>query len=88
MSPSNSRKYAFRRGSNDPSKQGEIRAMVSIKEGGIQLEYEDEDPRVHRIFEEELAKRGQECRMKNLIAECTGVAGPENKKGALQIANQ
>ena len=57
---------------------------VSLKKGGIQVEYEDEDPRVHRIFEEELAKRGQECRMKNLIAECTGVAGPENKKGALQ----
>ena len=40
----------------------------SIKEGGIQLEYEDEDPRVHKIFEEELAKHGQECRMKNLVS--------------------
>lgn len=84
MSPSNSRKYAYRRGVNDPAKQGEIRAMVSIKEGGIQLEYEDESPRVHRIFEEELAKHGQECRMKNLIADCAGVPGPENKKGELK----
>ena len=58
--------------------------MVSIKEGGIQLEYEDEDPRVHEIFEEELAKYGQQCRMKNLVATCTGVPGPENKKGTLQ----
>ena len=84
MSPSNSRKYAYRRGVNDPKKQGEIRAMVSIKEGGIQLEYEDESPRVHRIFEEELAKHGQECRMRNLVADCTGVPGPENKKGELK----
>lgn len=84
MSPSNSRKYAYRRGINDPTRQGEIRAMVSIKEGGIQLEYEDEDPRVHRIFEDELAKHGQECRMKNLVADCSGVHGPENKKGELK----
>ena len=84
MSPSNSRKYTYQRGINDPERRGEIRAMVSIKEGGIQLEYEDEDPRVHEIFEAELAKYGQECRMKNLVATCTGVPGPENKKGALQ----
>ena len=84
MSPSNSRKYAYKRGINDPSKMGEIRAMVSIKEGGIQLEYEDEDRRVHEIFEEELRKNGQECRMKNLVSYCTGVPGPENKKGLLQ----
>ena len=84
MSPANSRKYAVRRGSNDISKQGEIRAMVSIKEGGIQLEYEDESRRVHEIFEEELRKHGQECRMKNLIPYCTGVEGPQNKKGALK----
>ena len=83
MAPSNSRKYTYQRGINDPGRQAEIRAMVSISEGGIQLEYEDEDPRVHEIFEEELRKHGQECRMKNLIASCTGVAGPENKKGAL-----
>jgi mannose-6-phosphate isomerase-like protein (cupin superfamily) len=85
MSPSNSRKYTYQRGINDPSRRGEIRAMVSIKEGGIQLEYEDEDPRVHAIFEEELAKHGQQCRMKNLVGWCkTGVPGPENKKGALE----
>ena len=84
MSPANSRKYAVKRGSNDVSKQGEIRAMVSIKEGGIQLEYEDEAKRVHDIFEAELAKHGQECRMKNLIPWCTGVAGPQNKKGQLK----
>ena len=58
--------------------------MVSIKEGGIQLEYEDESRRVHEIFEEELRKHGQECRMKNLIPYCTGVEGPQNKKGSLK----
>ena len=84
MAPSNSRKYTYKRGINDPGRQAEIRAMVSIKEGGIQLEYEDEDRRVHEIFEEELRKHGQECRMKNLIPWCTGVAGPENKKGELK----
>jgi hypothetical protein len=58
--------------------------MVSIKEGGIQMEYEDEPRRIHEIFEAELAAHGQECRMKNLVPWCTGVAGPENKKGSLK----
>ena len=83
MAPSNSRKYTYKRGINDPGRQAELRAMVSIKEGGIQLEYEDEDRRVHEIFEKELAAHGQQCRMKNLVPWCTGVAGPENKKGSL-----
>jgi quercetin dioxygenase-like cupin family protein len=51
-------------------------ADISEKDGGIQTEYEDEDPEIHRIFEAELAKRGVECRMKNLVAGCTGTAGP------------
>jgi quercetin dioxygenase-like cupin family protein len=83
MAPSNSRKYTYKRGINDPGRQAELRAMVSIKEGGIQLEYEDEDRRVHEIFEKELIAHGQECRMKNLVPWCTGVPGPENKKGSL-----
>lgn len=36
---------------------------VSVKEGGDQIEYEDEDPAVRRVFEEELAKEGVEIRM-------------------------
>jgi hypothetical protein len=35
----------------------------SVKNGGDQIEYEDEDPKVRRIFAEELAKRGVENRM-------------------------
>jgi quercetin dioxygenase-like cupin family protein len=84
MAPSNSRKYTYKRGINDPGRQAEVRAMVSIKEGGIQMEYEDEPRRIHEIFEEELRKHGQECRMKNLVPWCTGVAGPENKVGSLK----
>ena len=35
-----------------------------VKSGGHQIEYEDEDPSVHRMFEEELAREGVESRMK------------------------
>lgn len=51
-------------------------ADVSIKEGGWQVEYEDEDPQIHRLFEEELARHGAICRMKALIPWCTGEVGP------------
>jgi hypothetical protein len=30
----------------------------SIKEGGDQIEYEDQDPRIHQIWLEEMRKRG------------------------------
>jgi oxalate decarboxylase/phosphoglucose isomerase-like protein (cupin superfamily) len=36
---------------------------VSVKEGGNQIEYEDEDPEIRKIFEEELARSGVEIRM-------------------------
>jgi hypothetical protein len=35
----------------------------SVKEGGTQIEYEDEDPKIRRDFEAELAKRGIQSRM-------------------------
>ncbi|HEX9993174.1 MAG TPA: cupin domain-containing protein [Acidimicrobiales bacterium] len=34
-----------------------------VKEGGDQIEYEDEDPSIRATFEAELAKNGVECRM-------------------------
>jgi quercetin dioxygenase-like cupin family protein len=37
---------------------------TSVKQGGNQIEYEDEDPAIRRIFEEELAKQGVTSRMK------------------------
>ena len=57
---------------------------VSSKEGGHQTEYDDENPEIHLIFEEELAKRGITCRMKNLVPWCTGEAGAETVKAHFQ----
>jgi oxalate decarboxylase/phosphoglucose isomerase-like protein (cupin superfamily) len=46
-------------------------ADVSVKDGGAQIEYEDEDRRIHELFERELASHGAECRMKGLVPWCT-----------------
>ncbi|MCH8132927.1 MAG: cupin domain-containing protein [Myxococcales bacterium] len=54
------------------------RSDVSLEEGGNQMEYELEDPAVHRLFEEELAANGATCRMKALVPWCTGEVGPTN----------
>ncbi len=54
-------------------------ADLSEKAGGIQVEYEDEARDVHEIFEAELAKRGIQCRMKNLVPWCTGIEGPTHQ---------
>ena len=52
----------------------------SIKEGGWQIEYEDEDREIHQIFEKELAAHGAPCRMKAFIPWCTGEVGPMSEK--------
>jgi len=39
------------------------KVYISVKEGGNQIEYEDEDPIIRQMFEEELRKNGVECRM-------------------------
>ena len=85
MGAMGSRKYARQRGGANEANLGEVRAMVSIKLGGIQVEYEDEDPVVHQIYEQELASHGATCRMKNLIPYCTGIDGPTNVKGELHV---
>lgn len=36
---------------------------VNVNDGGFQIEYQDQDPRIHAIYLEELAKNGVECRM-------------------------
>ncbi len=36
---------------------------LDVKKGGNQIEYRDQDPRVHKMFVEELAKKGVEVRM-------------------------
>ena len=42
---------------------------VKVADGGCQIEYEDQDPRVHRIFLEDLAKNGVKSRMAKFIDE-------------------
>lgn len=39
----------------------------SMSEGGIQVEYEDEDPRIIKLYETELAKRGVQSRMGDFV---------------------
>ena len=39
----------------------------NIKEGGRQIEYEDEEPEIRQIFEEELRKAGVESRMDEVL---------------------
>jgi quercetin dioxygenase-like cupin family protein len=70
-----SRRYATSRW-NAQTRTDKNLADVSEKDGGMQVEYEDEDPEIHKIFEAELAKRGVQCRMKNLVPGCTGIEGP------------
>jgi mannose-6-phosphate isomerase-like protein (cupin superfamily) len=40
---------------------------VSIKDGGRQVEYEDQDPRIHRMYIEELARFGIQPRMDQVM---------------------
>jgi uncharacterized RmlC-like cupin family protein len=42
---------------------------VSVKDGGAQIEYEDQDPRVHELYLAELAKKGVETHMGEYIDE-------------------
>jgi hypothetical protein len=49
--------------------QGKKMAVsLSVKEGGDQIEYEDQDPRIHAIWLEEMAKHGIAPRMKDPLA--------------------
>jgi quercetin dioxygenase-like cupin family protein len=48
--------------------------------GGQQIEYEDEDPRLHEMFETDLAKNVAPCRMKAFCSTCTGEVGPTNER--------
>ena len=48
---------------------------VSTKEGGWQIEYEDEDPAIHQLFESEVSRNGAVCQMKAMVPTCTGQAG-------------
>jgi mannose-6-phosphate isomerase-like protein (cupin superfamily) len=49
---------------------------VNVNDGGFQIEYGDQDPRIHAIFLEELAKNGVECRMGAFMDESVLTKGP------------
>jgi hypothetical protein len=42
-----------------------------VSEGGDQMTYADEDPAIHKRFEEELAKNGLQCRMGTIHPYCS-----------------
>ena len=42
---------------------------VDVKEGGRQIEYEDQDSRIHRLYLDELAKHGAPCLMGEFMDE-------------------
>ncbi|MGY9004781.1 MAG: hypothetical protein ACKVJQ_01585, partial [Alphaproteobacteria bacterium] len=54
----NSWRYNFMKQKN---REGET--FTSIKEGGSQIEFEDENPAIHKDFEAALGKAGAKCTM-------------------------
>jgi oxalate decarboxylase/phosphoglucose isomerase-like protein (cupin superfamily) len=44
---------------------------VSVAQGGNQIEFPDEDRRIHQMFEADLARAGAACRMRTQIEWCT-----------------
>ncbi|MCZ6624124.1 MAG: cupin domain-containing protein [Deltaproteobacteria bacterium] len=79
--PTPARYLALRGGTGDRYWNGMERiADVNEKEGGCQIEYENEDPEIHQFFEQQLGRHGTTCRMKGLSPHCTGEA-PVARKG-------
>lgn len=58
-------------GSDKPKAGGKQYVYVSTKEGGDQIEWEDEDPAIHRDFEAALARAGAKCEMSDHHPFCT-----------------
>ncbi|MDA0798767.1 MAG: cupin domain-containing protein [Chloroflexi bacterium] len=72
------RYLALRAGNGSPPPWGG--SDVSVKDGGAQIEYEDEHREVHELFEAELAKHGVTCQMKAFVPYCTGDIGPTSER--------
>ena len=67
-------------GMNSPRGGGGDWADKSIKEGGWQIEYGDEEKEIHQIFEKDLKSHGAPCKMKAFVPWCTGEVGPTSEK--------
>jgi hypothetical protein len=52
---------------SDDKKKTFMGMDVSVKEGGRQIEYEDQDPRIHEMYADELRKQGIEPRMDEVL---------------------
>ena len=63
-----------------PAAGGSADAERSSRDGGWQIEYADEDPGRHEMFEAELAKNGAPCRMKAFVPSCKGEVGPTGER--------
>ncbi len=57
-------------GSDKPKSGGKSYVYKSVKEGGDQIEYEDEEPKIHADFEAALAKAGARCQMGSYHPSC------------------
>jgi hypothetical protein len=49
---------------------------VNVQDGGCQIEYEDQDPRIHRIYLDELARHGVQSGMGSFIDETRYAKSP------------
>jgi len=67
-------------GMNSPRGGGGDGADKSIKEGGWQIEYADEEQEIHEIFEKDLKAHGAPCKMKAFVPWCTGEVGPTSER--------
>ena len=67
-------------GMNAPHGGGGDGADRSIKDGGWQIEYGDEEQEIHQIFEKDLKDHGATCKMKAFVPWCTGEVGPTSEK--------
>lgn len=58
-------------GSDKPKSGGRSYVYKPVRDGGDQFEFDEEDSSIHKMWEEELAKNGVECRMGPVHPYCT-----------------
>jgi len=55
----------------EKNRQGKLGVDVSVKDGGMQIEFEDQDPRVHEMYLQALSRNGVHCTMTNFAQPAT-----------------